>query len=531
MAAPSPRRRNESPRIAGRSSSSRPPLPASPICCCSPRRQPRTRFARKHQQAARVLLGRGKPFRELSGAIDQAAREYRDICAAIDAIGHLGLRGQDALVARGERVSAQLLTAAVRRLKRRVSCIDAVEVIETDGEHGSATPKLDETAAQARAVVAPLLKAGTIVIVPGFIGRAPDGSVATLGRGGIGSHRDGPGAIAWRPARRAVEGRARHPDRRSADRSRCAADSAAASSRGRRGRALRRQGPPSARVDPGRRHANRAARSIVPGPHPARHRSLRATIAEGLPGQGDRDVAGPGDRDGRRQGHGRRARHRRAHVHRGRCRRTVGLDDLPGVVRELDRLHGAGVARRAGGAAPAADLPSRDRAGPDRRRQRARQHDGDCRRRRRHGRHARHLGARVRGARKRRHQRRGDRARIVRTQHFVRRGRRRCRRGGAPGACGLSAVEDWRRAAADPAAHRRGAARIRARRPRARRSDRHQPQPRRPHRRTARSIRATSSMRAASAGAGCSTWRRRKIAGGCWPRSAASRPRRRTRCR
>ena len=57
-------------------------------------------------------------------------------------------------------------------------------IVETDGEHGSATPKLDETAVRARAVVAPLLKAGTIVIVPGFIGRAPDGSVATLGRGG-----------------------------------------------------------------------------------------------------------------------------------------------------------------------------------------------------------------------------------------------------------------------------------------------------------------------------------------------------------
>jgi len=69
-------------------------------------------FARKHQHAARQLLGLGKPLRELSDAIDQAAREYRDICAAIDAIGHLGLRGQDALVARGERVSAQLLTAA-----------------------------------------------------------------------------------------------------------------------------------------------------------------------------------------------------------------------------------------------------------------------------------------------------------------------------------------------------------------------------------------------------------------------------------
>ena len=85
--------------------------------------------------------------------IDQSAREYHDICAAIDAIGHLGARGQDALVARGERVAAQLLTAAVAQLKRRVRYVDAIEVVETDGEHGSATPKLDDTRARARKVI------------------------------------------------------------------------------------------------------------------------------------------------------------------------------------------------------------------------------------------------------------------------------------------------------------------------------------------------------------------------------------------
>src|SRR6185436_9083436 len=122
-------------------------------------------FARKHQHAARALLDGGASYRELARIIDQSADEYRDICAAIDAIGHLGLRGQDALVARGERVSAQLLAAAVARLKKRVSYIDALEIIETDGEHGGATPKLDETASRARAVVLPAIKAGAIVIV------------------------------------------------------------------------------------------------------------------------------------------------------------------------------------------------------------------------------------------------------------------------------------------------------------------------------------------------------------------------------
>jgi aspartokinase len=154
-------------------------------------------FARKHQQAARAVAG-GRAYRELARSVDRSAREYRDVCAAIDAIGHLGPRGQDALVARGERISAQLLAAAVLGRKRRVAYVDAVEMVETDGEHGIGRAK-----AQGRR----------------------DRDRSGLHREGarrqrrhararwIGSHRDGPGAIPWRTACRAVEGRAGHPDR------------------------------------------------------------------------------------------------------------------------------------------------------------------------------------------------------------------------------------------------------------------------------------------------------------------------------
>src|SRR5207247_1836390 len=41
-----------------------------------------------------------------------------------------------------------------------------------------------ETATRARRTLRPLLASHTTAVVPGFIGRAPDGSVATLGRGG-----------------------------------------------------------------------------------------------------------------------------------------------------------------------------------------------------------------------------------------------------------------------------------------------------------------------------------------------------------
>ena len=62
-----------------------------------------------------------------------------------------------------------------------------------------------------------------------------------------------------------------------------------------------------------------------------------------LSGQGAGHRPRAGDRHRRRQGHGRGARHRRAHVRRGRRRAALGLDDLPGVVGKLDRLHAAGV--------------------------------------------------------------------------------------------------------------------------------------------------------------------------------------------
>ena len=89
-------------------------------------------------------------------------------------------------------------------------------------------------------------------------------------------HDDGPGRhrpvrdaarpCARREARGAVEGRAGHPHRRPAHGSRRAPDSAAAPSRGRRSRALRRQGPASSRADPDRRHPDRDARALVPAP-------------------------------------------------------------------------------------------------------------------------------------------------------------------------------------------------------------------------------------------------------------------------
>jgi aspartokinase/homoserine dehydrogenase 1 len=141
-------------------------------------------FLRRHREVARSLIPPGKARRRLMATIDAAAREYRELCVAIGVLGHLAPRASDLLVSRGERMSASIVAAALSQARRRAAYADAIDIIATDGNHGGAAPNLSLTARQARRRLGPMLSAGTLAVVPGFIGLAPDGSITTLGRGG-----------------------------------------------------------------------------------------------------------------------------------------------------------------------------------------------------------------------------------------------------------------------------------------------------------------------------------------------------------
>jgi bifunctional aspartokinase / homoserine dehydrogenase 1 len=137
---------------------------------------------RKHEQAARAILPAGPARNQLIATIDMSVRQFEELCAAMRTLGDLSPRALDALAARGEQLSALLLAAAARR--RRARYVDALDIIRTNDVHGGATPLVGETQKAARRILRPLIAAGTIAVVPGFIGRAPDGSITTLGRGG-----------------------------------------------------------------------------------------------------------------------------------------------------------------------------------------------------------------------------------------------------------------------------------------------------------------------------------------------------------
>ena len=141
-------------------------------------------FLRRHRDLAHALVSGRAARKALLLALDAAAREYREIAHAMASLGDLSARASDTLAARGERASSAIVAAALSASGRRAQQIDAAELVATDGRHGAAAPDLALTRKRTRKRLKDLLRRGITPVVPGFIGRAPDGSVTTLGRGG-----------------------------------------------------------------------------------------------------------------------------------------------------------------------------------------------------------------------------------------------------------------------------------------------------------------------------------------------------------
>jgi aspartate kinase len=91
---------------------------------------------------------------------------------------------QDLIVSYGERVSSNLLAAVLRESVLPAQPVDARRCIVTNAEHGRAEPLLEQTGIRTRSELEPLIAAGQIPVLGGFIGSTADGTTTTLGRGG-----------------------------------------------------------------------------------------------------------------------------------------------------------------------------------------------------------------------------------------------------------------------------------------------------------------------------------------------------------
>ena len=114
-----------------------------------------------------------------------AVLEYSDgAVGAVAALRELTPRSRDRIVAAGEKLAVRLLAEALRARGVDAHALDADDFLDTDGRFGQAATLSGATNAGIRAALQPLLDAGVVPIVTGFLGRAPDGATTTLGRGG-----------------------------------------------------------------------------------------------------------------------------------------------------------------------------------------------------------------------------------------------------------------------------------------------------------------------------------------------------------
>lgn len=117
---------------------------------------------------------------KLRGHVD----EFNALCHAICILGEATPRALDAIAALGERMNIHLVAAALTASGIPARAVDSSEVVVTDDHFLSASPDMERTRERAHRIVAPLLSAGTVPVLAGFVGATPSGTVTTLGRGG-----------------------------------------------------------------------------------------------------------------------------------------------------------------------------------------------------------------------------------------------------------------------------------------------------------------------------------------------------------
>jgi aspartate kinase len=83
----------------------------------------------------------------------------------------------------GERLSAEILVGALRSAGTSAAVVTEYPKATNAGFDGAHVDPV-ETDKRCSRYVAPLLREGVVAVVPGYVGRSPEGSPTTLGRGG-----------------------------------------------------------------------------------------------------------------------------------------------------------------------------------------------------------------------------------------------------------------------------------------------------------------------------------------------------------
>jgi aspartate kinase len=141
------------------------------------------RLRDRHLAMAAALARRGD-VATLSPQINDQFDQLTAVVKALAVLREVSPRTLDVIAAMGELLSSRIIASALLNAGLPGEWVDARRVIVTDDQHTKACPLMRETAAALRAGVVPLIEAGKVPVLGGFVGATETGHTTTLGRGG-----------------------------------------------------------------------------------------------------------------------------------------------------------------------------------------------------------------------------------------------------------------------------------------------------------------------------------------------------------
>jgi aspartate kinase len=137
----------------------------------------------RHHQAAGELVP-AADLEPVTTFIDEHFDALDELLRGLAAVGEVTPRTIDIVASYGERLSSPIVAAAFVARGVAATHVDARDCIITDAQHTKAIPQDDLIAERLRKHVQPLVEAGRVPILGGFIGSTAEGVTTTLGRGG-----------------------------------------------------------------------------------------------------------------------------------------------------------------------------------------------------------------------------------------------------------------------------------------------------------------------------------------------------------
>ncbi|MGE5638031.1 MAG: aspartate kinase [Chloroflexota bacterium] len=143
------------------------------------------RMLERHCAALTKVIKAPSIRKEVEQVVRKTIDELEKVLTGICYVGELTAKSKDYVLSFGERLSAPIVSGALRDLKLESQSFTGREAgIVTDANFGDANPLFNVTRHQLKERIEPLSEKNTVPVVSGYIAATQDGIVTTLGRGG-----------------------------------------------------------------------------------------------------------------------------------------------------------------------------------------------------------------------------------------------------------------------------------------------------------------------------------------------------------